>query len=95
MRIGNEVQTSWNEAYNSASQLRRLHSCVEALEEIDELQELALGNDAMAMRFFELAQFVGAVCAVRWPRVERILDMRLRAFSNQLLVIEYKCLVFD
>ena len=85
MRIGNGVQTSCNEAYNSASQLRKLRSCVEALEEIDELEELALGNDAMAMRFFELAQFVAAVCAVRWPRVERFLDMRVRAFSNQLL----------
>jgi hypothetical protein len=95
MRIRNKVQTSWNEEYNSASQLRKLHSCVEALEEIDELEGLALGNDGMAMRFFELARFVAAVCAVRWPRLERILDMRLRAFSNQLLVIEYKCLVFD
>jgi len=85
MYIGNEVQTSWNEAYNSASQSRKLHSCVEALEEIDALEKLALGNDSMAMSFFELAQFVAAVCAVRWPRVERILDMRLRAFSNQLL----------
>jgi hypothetical protein len=65
------------------------------LEEIDELEELALGNDALAMRFFELAQFVAAVCAVRWPQVERILDMRLRAFSNQLLSIEYKCLIAD
>jgi len=91
MSIGNEVQTSWNEAYNSASKLRKLHSCVEAMKEIDELEELALGNDAMAMRFFELAQFVAAVCAVRWPRVERILDMRLRAFSNQLYSIDYIC----
>ena len=91
MRIGNEVQTSCNEAHNSASQLRKHHLCVEALEEIDELEELALGNDALAMRFFELAQFVAAVCVVRLPRVERILDMRLRAFSNQLQSIEYIC----
>jgi hypothetical protein len=91
MRIGNQVQMSWNEVYNSASQLRKLlgklRSCVEALEEIDGLEELALGNDIMAVHFFELAQFVAAECAVRWPRVERILDMRLRAFSNQMLSI--------
>jgi len=89
--IGNEVHANWNETYNSLSQLRKLHSCVEALEEIDELEELALSNDDKAMRFFELAQFVAAVSAVCWPRVERILDLRLRAFSNQLCSIEYIC----
>jgi hypothetical protein len=91
MRIGNEVQLYWNEMYNSLAQLWKLHSCAEALEEIDELEELALSNDAKAMHFFELAQFVAAVSAVCWPRVERILDLRLRAFSNQLQSIEYIC----
>jgi len=91
MRIGNEAQASWNETYNSLSQLRKLHSCAEAFEEIDELEELALSNDSTAMRFFELAQFVAAVSAVCWPRLEHILDLRLRAFSNQLQSIEYIC----
>ena len=89
--IADEVQPSWNEVYDSLCQLWKLHSCVEALEEIDELEELALSNDAMAMSFFQLAQFVAAVSAVCWPGFERTLDLRLRAFSNQLYSIEYVC----